>query len=60
LVLSSGGRLYMSKDARMKASILKNGYPRLNEFIKIIHKYDPGNKLHSLLSDRLLLTTELI
>jgi decaprenylphospho-beta-D-ribofuranose 2-oxidase len=60
LVLLSGGRLYMSKDARMKASILKNGYPRLSEFIKIIHKYDPDKKLHSLLSDRLLLTSELI
>jgi decaprenylphospho-beta-D-ribofuranose 2-oxidase len=59
LVLKSGGRLYMSKDARMKSNILKESYPRLNEFKSIIHRYDPDSKLHSLLSDRLLLTTEL-
>jgi decaprenylphospho-beta-D-ribofuranose 2-oxidase len=60
LVLQNGGRLYMSKDARMKANVLKNGYPRLDEFKKIICKYNPDNKLQSMLSDRLLLTTELI
>ncbi len=60
LVISSGGRLYMSKDARMKASVLENGYPRLMEFKKIIHKYNPDKKLQSLLSDRLLLTEELM
>jgi decaprenylphospho-beta-D-ribofuranose 2-oxidase len=59
LVLKSGGRLYMSKDARMKSTILKDSYPRLNEFKSIIRRYDPDSKLHSLLSDRLLLTTEL-
>jgi FAD/FMN-containing dehydrogenase len=58
LVLKSGGRLYMSKDARMKPLILKEGYPRLEEFKSIIQKYDPTGKLHSMLSDRLLLTTE--
>lgn len=58
LVLKSGGRLYMSKDARMKATVLKESYPRLKEFKEIIKKYDPDKKFHSLLSDRLLLTSE--
>ncbi|HSN61544.1 MAG TPA: hypothetical protein VLR49_11460, partial [Ferruginibacter sp.] len=58
LVLKSGGRLYMSKDARMKPQILRQGYPRLDEFKAIVKKYDPEGKLHSLLSDRLLLTSE--
>ncbi len=58
LVLKSGGRLYMSKDARMKATVLKESYPRLDEFKEIIKKYDPDKKFHSLLSDRLLLTSE--
>src|SRR5574343_432804 len=41
LVLKHGGRLYMSKDARMKASVLEAGYPRLNEFKSIVRKYNP-------------------
>ncbi len=58
LVLKSGGRLYMSKDARMQAEVLRQGYPRLDEFKTILKKYDPDQKFHSLLSDRLLLTNE--
>jgi len=34
IVLRYGGRLYMSKDARMKPAILQAGYPRLEEFRK--------------------------
>jgi len=56
LVLQYGGRLYMSKDARMQPEILKAGYTRLEEFKSIIHRYDPDTKIRSLLSDRLLLT----
>jgi decaprenylphospho-beta-D-ribofuranose 2-oxidase len=59
LVLKYGGRLYMSKDARMKSSILNKSYPRLQEFKSIIRKYDSESKLHSLLSDRLELTRKL-
>lgn len=57
VVLHYGGRLYMSKDARMKPEVLRAGYPRLNEFTEIIRKYDPGGKIRSHQSDRLLLTT---
>jgi hypothetical protein len=57
IVTHNGGRLYLSKDARMKPEILQSGYPRLNTFREIIQKYDPGRKIHSMLSDRLHLTT---
>ena len=57
LVLQHGGRLYMSKDARMKPEILEKGYPRLDEFKSIIRKYNPESKFSSLQSERLNLTS---
>lgn len=56
IVLRYGGRLYMSKDARMKPEVLKAGYPRLEEFRNIVRRYNPDFKIHSDQSDRLLLT----
>jgi len=58
IVLKYGGRLYMSKDARMKPNILEAGYPHLAEFKTIVQKYNPSAKIHSLQSDRLLLTNK--
>lgn len=58
IVLEYGGRLYMSKDARMKPEVLFRGYPRLEEFKGIIKKYNPAYKFSSAQSERLLLTTE--
>jgi hypothetical protein len=58
IVLKYGGRLYMSKDARMKPEVLFRGYPKLEEFKKIVRKYNPSGKLSSIQSHRLLLTTE--
>lgn len=57
IVLQYGGRLYMSKDARMKPEVLKAGYPRLEEFTSIVRKFNPDGKIKSHQSDRLLLTT---
>jgi decaprenylphospho-beta-D-ribofuranose 2-oxidase len=57
LVLQYGGRIYMSKDARMKPDILWHGYPDLKKFKEIIKKYNPEGKIRSVQSDRLLLTT---
>jgi len=57
VVLRYGGRIYMSKDARMKPEILHGGYPELEKFKEIIKKYNPDGKIHSLQSDRLLLTS---
>jgi decaprenylphospho-beta-D-ribofuranose 2-oxidase len=56
VVLQYGGRLYMSKDARMKPEVLKSGYPELDKFKEIIRKYNPDGKIHSNQSDRLFLT----
>jgi decaprenylphospho-beta-D-ribofuranose 2-oxidase len=57
IVLQYGGRLYMSKDARMKPEVLKSGYPELDKFKDIVRKYNPDGKIHSNQSDRLFLTT---
>jgi FAD/FMN-containing dehydrogenase len=57
VVLQYGGRLYMSKDARMKPEVLKSGYPDLSKFKEIVRKYNPDGKIHSNQSDRLFLTT---
>jgi decaprenylphospho-beta-D-ribofuranose 2-oxidase len=57
IVLQHGGRLYMSKDARMKPGILQHGYPDLEKFKDIVRKFNPDGKIHSMQSDRLYLTT---
>ena len=57
LVLQYGGRLYLSKDARMKPEVLQSGYPDLNRFKQIVRKYNPDGKIHSNQSDRLFLTS---
>ncbi len=56
IVLKYGGRLYMSKDARMKPDVLAKGYATLDEFKSIVKKYDPEHKFLSTQSERLLLT----
>lgn len=56
IVLIYGGRLYMSKDARMKPEILEAGYSNLAQFKSVIEKYNPGGKINSVQSNRLLLT----
>jgi FAD/FMN-containing dehydrogenase len=56
IVLQYGGRLYMSKDARMKPEIMRAGYPQLQRFIEIVRKFNPHRKIHSVQSDRLSLT----
>jgi len=58
IVLRYGGRLYMSKDARMKPEMLKAGYPRLDEFRATIKKYNPEYRIRSVQSDRLAITTD--
>jgi decaprenylphospho-beta-D-ribofuranose 2-oxidase len=57
IVLRYGGRLYMSKDARMKPEVLQLGYPDLHKFKDIVRKYNPEGKIRSIQSDRLFLTT---
>ena len=58
IVLKYNGRIYMSKDARMHPNVLKEGYPKLEQFKTIIKKYNPNFKIKSIQSDRLDLTTK--
>ncbi len=57
IVLECGGRLYLSKDARMKPETLRQGYDRFDEFVGILRQYDPEQKFRSIQSDRLQITT---
>jgi decaprenylphospho-beta-D-ribofuranose 2-oxidase len=58
LVLKYNGRLYMSKDARMKPAMLVAGYPELEKFKSIVKKYNPDGKIRSVQSDRLGITAD--
>lgn len=56
LVLGMGGRIYLSKDARMEKETFWKGYPNANLFLEKIKKYNPGFKFQSLQSKRLNIT----
>lgn len=53
IVLQYGGRLYLTKDARMKREVFWNSYPNAREFKRIIEKFNPDFKWRSIQSDRL-------
>lgn len=53
LVLDHGGRLYLSKDARMSEMTFKSGYPRWQEFEAVRAKYHAIGKFASQQSKRL-------
>lgn len=57
LVLQAGGRLYLTKDARMKASSLAAQYPALEAFRRLQKEYDQVGLWQSCLSSRLALTS---
>lgn len=56
IVLQYGGRLYLSKDARMKQEIFWNSYPNAGRFAEIVKQYNSDARFESLQSERLLLT----
>lgn len=56
IVLDYGGRLYLSKDSRMKPEILSRGYNKYDQFISIIKEYNPSFSFKSDQSDRLLIS----
>ncbi len=56
IVLQYGGRIYLSKDARMKPEIFWKSYPGAQTFLEIIKKYNPGFKINSVQALRLHLT----
>ena len=53
IVLDYGGRLYMTKDVRMSAAMLKQGYPQWQAFMKVRKQYGADSVFHSLQSQRL-------
>lgn len=55
LVSDFGGRIYLSKDARMSSEIFWKTYPNAGKFQEIIHRTDPDLKFVSMQSKRLKL-----
>ena len=56
MVAGAGGRVYMSKDGRIKPEKLRAMYPRLDEWNEVRRRVDPQGVLVSDLSRRLGLT----
>jgi hypothetical protein len=56
VVLDYGGRLYLTKDARMKAEIFWKSYAGAARFQELVKKYNPEYKFRSLQSNRLEIT----
>ncbi|MCK8786191.1 FAD-binding oxidoreductase [Roseomonas sp. NAR14] len=53
IVADHGGRLYLAKDSRTGARMMRRGYPRLDEFLALRERYDPHRRFESLQSQRL-------
>lgn len=47
IVLQYGGRIYLSKDARMKSEVFWKSYPGAQKFLDTIKKYNPGFSINS-------------
>ncbi len=55
IILECGGRFYLAKDARLKASVFEKGYPYLKRFRKLRKRWGLDKKIQSLQSRRLAL-----
>lgn len=53
IVLQYGGRIYLSKDARMKAETFWSSYENAKQFQQIVKTYNPEGAIHSNQSKRL-------
>ncbi len=53
IVLSHGGRVYLSKDVRMLKEVFASGYPQWEKFSEIRRNYRMDSKFNSLQSRRL-------
>jgi FAD/FMN-containing dehydrogenase len=53
MVLEYGGRLYLTKDARMSGEMFRKSYKNAESFIQFKHRLDETNRFQSLQSRRL-------
>ncbi|HOP49005.1 MAG TPA: FAD-binding oxidoreductase [Ignavibacteriales bacterium] len=53
IVLKYGGRIYLTKDARLNKETFYKAYQKLDYFLKIRNQVDPNKKINSLQSRRL-------
>lgn len=56
IVLAYGGRLYLTKDARMSQEMFKQSYPNVETFIDNVRHIDENQKFRSFQSDRIGIT----
>lgn len=56
LVMQYGGRLYLTKDARMSPAMFQQTYPQVERFIKQVQTINPTLKFRSFQSDRVGIT----
>lgn len=55
IVLQHGGKIYLSKDARLKADTFRAMYPELPRWMAVVEKFNPARRFQSRLSQRLQL-----
>ena len=60
LLLEAGGRVYLTKDARLPADTFRKMYPRYDEWLTIKRRVDPTAKFRSAQSDRLGIDADVI
>ena len=58
IVLAYGGRLYLSKDARMPRDVFWKSYAHSQKFRAIVQQYNPDFRFRSVQSERLGITVE--
>lgn len=56
IVHAEGGRVYLTKDARLNRDYLASAYPKLGYFKEMVKKYNPDYHFQSMQSQRLGLT----
>ena len=56
MVLAHGGRIYLTKDARMSKEMFWKSYPLAKQFQSTVKKFSPNFKWRSAQSDRLEIT----